>query len=163
MYYGEKIAIATIAGLQRRYQDIAEQLYFAGTNDDPVLPFEDSPIKQRIMLLCDVANGHSKDEHLVRDALLVVMTTLKHVPTYQQHPEMQAVIQHVRLWLNRDDLITLTEAAMILRGASEKRDLISINGYIKRGKLTAYTDPHEPNPTRSTRVSRKEVEFLRES
>lgn len=73
------------------------------------------------------------------------------------------VILNVRLWLDDDEMITLTEAAEILRGGSETRDLVWINDQIRRGKLDRYTDLSEPNPQRAGRVSRAQVEALKDS
>src|SRR6056297_1047234 len=44
----------------------------------------------------------------------------------------------VTIWLNHDELITLTEAAQLARGATNKRDLIWINDQIKRDRLTRF-------------------------
>lgn len=74
--------------------------------------------------------------------------------------EMGRTIEAVRFWIDCDELITISEAATLLRGGTTKADLMYIRRLIDRGKLTAYTDPAENNPTRSTRVSRTEVEKL---
>lgn len=71
------------------------------------------------------------------------------------------LVQRVSMWLECDELITLSEAAMILRGSCEDRDLIAVNGYIKRGRLNEFTDPDEPNPQRARRVRKSEVEAIR--
>ena len=76
--------------------------------------------------------------------------------------DMGRTMLAVRLWIDCDELITLREAAQILRGSAEDRDLVYVNDQIKRGRLERYTNPNEPNPQRAGRVSRNEVEYLRD-
>lgn len=71
------------------------------------------------------------------------------------------VMLNVRLWLDDDELITFSEAALILRGSSDTRDLVYINDQIKRGKLDRYTDLNEPNPQKAGRVSKQQVERVK--
>lgn len=58
-------------------------------------------------------------------------------------------------WATGDELITVTQASQIT-GYS----LSYLSQLISRRKLTGYPDPNEPNPTRRTRLSRREVEAL---
>lgn len=83
-------------------------------------------------------------------------------PEFWQSEIGQAILK-VRLWLDNDELITLKEAAIILRGNAESRDLVWINDQIKKGKLTRYIDSDEPNPQRSGRVRKLDVISLEES
>lgn len=69
----------------------------------------------------------------------------------------------VRLWLNCDELITISEAATILRGSANNRDRVYVNSLITRGELVRYIDPSANNPTHAGRVSRAEVERLRDA
>jgi hypothetical protein len=161
MFDAEKIATQSAAALLAHYQELSWKLYFAGTMDDIVLPLEDSPIKQEIMLLVDVANGNShRHQGEVAEALLSVITTFEQVESARLPEEFEEIVQHVQLWLNRDDLITISDAAVILRGGAAQKDIMSVKGYIERGKLTKYRDPRENNPQYATRVSRREVEAL---
>jgi hypothetical protein len=162
MFDKEKVAMQVTAALLAHYQELSWKLYFAGTMDDAVAPLEDSPIKQEIMLLVDVANGVSHHEGEVAEALLSVVTTLEQVDAHRLPAQFEEIVQHVQLWLNRDDLITISEAATILRGSSSQKDIMSVKGYIERGKLTKYRDPREHNPQYASRVSRREVEALRD-
>jgi hypothetical protein len=59
------------------------------------------------------------------------------------------------LWSQGDELMTISEAAEVA-GKSVKY----ISDLARRGKLTVYKDPSEPNPRRATRVLRSEVEGL---
>lgn len=159
MFESETIALDTIARVVGLYQSIARMLYFSGTLDNPVAPLEDSPLKINIKLLVDVANGNSHYEHQVADALQSVVEATEAINRPQS---LESVIQHVQLWLHRDELITITEASQILRGNTEKGDLMYIRRLISSGKLTEYTDPNEPNHTKNKRVSRKEVESIQD-
>ena len=160
MFDTQQITQEAIGNLQARYFELGRQLYFTGSLDDPVAPYHDSPLGQRIALLVDVANGNSRDEHLVYEALLAVSTTMECV---RGRTQLDEVIQHVQLWLHRDELITLSEAAMLLRGSTENRDRVYVRDLIDRGDLAEYTDPNEPNPMRNKRVSRSQVAALAES
>lgn len=159
MFDANKISLDTIGAVQAHFNEIARQLYFLPLDIDPVEPLIDSPLKQRIGLLVAVANGESHHEGEVAEALLSVVTLLEHVRGVPQ--EMQQAIQHCQLWLNKDELITLSEAARILRGEVNDTTLRYVNDKLQRGKLKRYIDPNEPNPQRAGRVSRKEVEGLK--
>lgn len=74
--------------------------------------------------------------------------------------ELGQQMEVVRFWLNGDELITITEAAQLLRGSTEHKHIAYVSALIKRGELERYADPSEPNPQRRTRVSRMEVEQL---
>jgi hypothetical protein len=158
MLDANKISLDAIGAVQAHFNEIARQLYFLPLDIDPVEPLIDSPLKHRISLLVSVANGESHHEGEVAEALLSVVTLLDHVRGVP--PEMQQVIQRCQLWLNKDELITLSEAARILRGEANDTTLRYVNEKIQRGKLKRYIDPNEPNPQRAGRVSRKDVEGL---
>lgn len=70
------------------------------------------------------------------------------------------VTRRVEYWLHADDLITISQAAHILRGDAQKRDLMAVHGLTQRGKLRVFFDPHEPNPTRARRVLESQVLIL---
>lgn len=159
MFDAHAIALEVIPAVQRHLAEVLGQLYFMPPDIDPVAPLVNSPLRQRIALLVAVANGESQHEGEVREALLQVSLLLDRLPP---QPALQEVVDHVQLWLERDELITLSEAATILRGTADNRDLVAINGYIERGRLSVLRDPNEPNPTKARRVRRSEVEKLRE-
>jgi hypothetical protein len=135
--------------------------------------------ESNLQLLQDIAAGEYGDNgFLVSDelyehvsiALDDLMTMLhgsawngQEVPDEFWQSDFGKLVQAVQLWLEGDALITLREAAQVLRGSTEDRDLIAINGYIKRGKLTEFVDPSEPNPQKARRVRRGEVEGLKSS
>lgn len=65
------------------------------------------------------------------------------------------LVLRAMLWLEGDELITMSEAAKLSR-----RRLQTISDMVARGTLTGYRDPDEPNPTKATRVRRSDVERL---
>lgn len=67
------------------------------------------------------------------------------------------LLARVRVWLDGDELITLSEAARLVRGEASNASRRWINEQIQRGRLIRYVDPTEPNPTRAGRVSRLAV------
>lgn len=129
---------------------------------------------QRVALLCDAANGELGEcrddavDEAVSDAwddVFALLTSSAYSDAnepdtaFWQSP-LGALLMHARLWLDCDSLLTLSDAATILRGAANDTALRHINYLISAGKLTKYTDSGEPNPQRAGRVSRSQVEAL---
>jgi len=56
-----------------------------------------------------------------------------------------------------DDLITMSDAARLIRGDATDGMLAYVNSLVLRGKLKRYEDETEPNPQRKGRVSRSAV------
>lgn len=141
-------------------------------------PVKESPIKEQIETLCKVANGDidrdTADKMFIGEVMEMtqsVVETLYSTPLEVAYmiPEtfwatdLGQVVMQAQLWARGDKLITLSEAAEILRGDTQKRDLIWINDQLKRGNLTRYVDPDENNPTKAGRVSLAQVEALRDA
>ncbi|MCX7756125.1 MAG: hypothetical protein N2117_12920 [Anaerolineales bacterium] len=59
------------------------------------------------------------------------------------------------IWAQGDELITISQAVAM---TGKRHDWFS--HAVQRGRLTAYRDPDEPNPTRRTRLLLSEVESL---
>lgn len=161
MFDANDIALHTISAVQAHYRDIAMQLYFLGSNDDPIAPLQDSPIRQRIELLVDVANGATYHEGIVGEALQSVQYTLLHIPAHKWHADLQAVLIRCEAFVRADELITITEACKLLRGEATDTNMRYVNYQIQSGKLTAVIDPAELNPQRNRRVWRGDVLKLR--
>jgi len=169
MFDAESIIISTIAAVQQQHERLAEALYFSGV--EPVLPTvppDQSPLRGQLELLVAVANGdHSHNPHIVAETVQAVTETLftsamtYDVPSAFWRTDLGQVIAHCQVWLRGDDLISVTEAARILRGSAETADLMYVSRLIERDVLTAYYDPFETNPTQRRRVSRAEVDALR--
>jgi hypothetical protein len=83
------------------------------------------------------------------------------IPSQFWNTDLGAVIQHCQLWLRGDDLISYTEAAVILWPNDDVQAArMRIKRMVERGELTHYADPHENNPQRAARVSRQEIEDI---
>jgi len=117
------------------------------------------------------ANGCEDDRSSVYDdvslAVDYVLSALhstawgtEEIPDDFWDTDIGRVIQHAQFWLECEELITITEAAMILRGSAEKRDLMSVAGFIERGVLRTINDPRENNPYRARRVYKSDVKNL---
>jgi hypothetical protein len=163
MFDATKMTVAFVGGLIAHINPLMMHLYYMPPDLDPAIPLLDSPLKRDVELLVKVVNGKSQREIDVREALLAVSLVYGVIPPHLRTAEMKSLIDHAAVWLHRDELITLSEAAMLLRGSSEKRDLKWINDQLRLGKLTRYDDPDEPNPTKAGRVRRSEVEGLRDA
>ena len=138
----------------------------------------DSPLGYDIAILCDAANGEIDkkspefDTGLisdVMDAIDNVLRVLHLAPlteTYKASDdfwrmEIGQVILEADMWWRGDSLITLSEAAQMLRGGTDKKDLNFVRRLIKQGQLTRYADASEPNPQRAGRVRLQQVESLK--
>jgi hypothetical protein len=133
----------------------------------------DGLLALKVALLVDAANhsparAEGSEENIslavddVLHALHVNAWNAEHIDESFWQSEIGQVIERCQFWLAEDDLITHTEAAQMLRGSTSQADIMYVQRLIKRGKLTRYTDPNEPNPQRAGRVSRQEVEGLRD-
>lgn len=94
----------------------------------------------------------------------VFETWLNQTPVAHRTPEefwntpIGYLVLQARLWADRDQLISLKDAAE-LSGLS----LSSLSQRISRGQMKSYRDPHEPNPQRARRIRLTDLEqFVRE-
>lgn len=168
MFNAESIIAETITAVQQQQERLAQALYFSGV--EPVLPTQplvQSPLRDQLELLVAVANGdHGHEPGIVAETAQAVCEVLftsamtYEIPSAFWRTELGQVIAHCQLWLRGDDLISITEAAQILRGDTKKADLMAVRRLIAHGALTEYFDPTEKNPVRQPRVSRTEVEAL---
>lgn len=97
---------------------------------------------------------------LVFDALTVSASNTAAADDALWHTPAGWLLARVRVWLDGDTLITLSEAARLARGEANAVSRRWINEQIQRGRLTRYVNPAEPNPTRAGRVSKRTVEML---
>lgn len=74
--------------------------------------------------------------------------------------ELGNKLRVVNKWLQYDDLTTITEAAIYLRGGNSVADLRYVRRQIKAGRLDEVVDLDEPNPRKNKRVLRSQVEAL---
>lgn len=135
-------------------------------------PLEQSPVRDYVETLCRIVNEQpARDEVLVAEVYDITQSLAEglcshawghgyEIPRSFWGTEIGQLIVRAQLWARGDELITLTDAALILRGAAENRDLVYVNKIIEAGKLTAYIDLNEPNRTKARRVSRADVEAL---
>lgn len=174
MFDANEIARSTINQVESKLREILHELYFGGATIQPhlpTIPIQQSPLKDQITLLVNIANGdYAEEPGIVAETIQSICETLFVAPAgaySYEIPEgfwktpLGQVVMRCQLWLHHDELLTISEAAQLLRGSTDKADLMFIRRAIDSGKLTAYTDPGEPNPTRATRLSRAEVEALK--
>ena len=83
---------------------------------------------------------------------------------FWREPGLGHVLARVQAWLRQDDLIALTEAALLLFPEVAHTNLQAARMRVKRlterGELMVYLAPDEPNPTHQVRVSRQAIEAL---
>lgn len=179
MFDADKITVEVVSNLLHHMQwRYLGQLWFAppdviGASSQPH-PAEQSPMREMIETLCRVVNEKpERDDALtfeVMDMTQTIAETLYSAPLENSYTipdsfwssDLGQLIMQAQLWARGDQLITLSEAARILRGSAETRDLVYINDLITRGKLTRYIDPGEPNPQHAGRVSLQQVHALRD-
>lgn len=167
MFDSDRIAVHTIAGLQRVLNNTLMHLYFVQPLTDEHLrtPLTDSPLHRRILLLVEVANGNLDhrqheiaDQADILDAWTGVWEAMQLVPPAHQYPEMLQVLQVVKAWLHADLLITRRQAAKLLRGQPDRAALDYIDLLVTSGQLKEY-----PNlkSDRAGRLSRNAILHLK--
>lgn len=178
MFNADKIAAETISQVIHHMEwKYLHQLYFAPPNvmaaSGQPHPLQQSPLREQIDTLCRLVNDKPAwDEMLAGEVMEITQSiaeTLFSNPLISAYEIPQAfwssdlgqLVLQAQLWARGDELIALKEAAEILRGSSEPRDLVWINDQIGKGKLTRYVDPGEANPQHAGRVSRAQVEGLK--
>jgi len=83
------------------------------------------------------------------------MPSAYHIPPEWWGSPMGNLALRAHFWAGRDELITLSQAAKIAG-----RSIGDLSNMIRRGRISGYPDPSEPNPTHRTRVSRREIAAL---
>lgn len=178
MFDANKITVEVVSQLLQHFQWRTGALLWFAVPDvvsaaNQPHPLEQSPVRDYVETLCRVVNEQPpRDEVLVAEIYDITQALAEglcshawghgyEIPRAFWGTEIGQLIVRAQLWARGDELITLSEAARILRGSAEDRDLIYINSLLQSGKLTAYTDPAEPNPQRARRVSRADVEALK--
>jgi hypothetical protein len=85
--------------------------------------------------------------------------------TFWTDPGIGQVLARVQAWLRHDDLISFTEAALLLFPELAHTHIQAARMRVKRlterGELMVYSAPDEPNPTQHARVSRQAIEAIR--
>lgn len=66
------------------------------------------------------------------------------------------LVLRAHMWAIGDELLTISQAA-----ERSGRSISSLSQLVDRGRLTGYRDPAEPNPTKATRVSRRQLGALK--
>jgi len=116
-------------------------------------------LAEKIAIIARYAAGEELDRMIVADSIQSVMERLFAIGTFYEIPRsfwetpFGWMALHAQLRVQGDELMTISEAAEVA-GKSVKY----ISDLARRGKLTVYKDPSEPNPRRATRVLRSEVE-----
>lgn len=135
------------------------------------------PLRAEIQDLCRVANGEvdraTADGDFVADTYQLLQDIAKlcawwwtaeyEIPPSWRETPLGRAWTAAWYWLESDDMITLSEAAMLLYGAATDAELHKIDRLIKRGKLAERGDPNEPNPRRARRVLQREVKALQKT
>jgi hypothetical protein len=180
MFDAEKIANETIGALQSHVRHLLDQLYFGGVELQPMIspsghwltdPLVQSPLGENIKALVAYANGQEvADDFLIPEMIQSTCEALfgqaftysYHIPPHFWGSELGQVILLSQVRTRGDELLTLTEATVLLYGQQTDVNIRKIGRLIASGKLTGYLDPSEKNPRRQRRVSRQEVERLKQ-
>lgn len=85
-------------------------------------------------------------------------------PNFWTTTPLGHVLARVQAWLRHDDLMSYTDAAHLLfpdmAGTNLQAARMRVKRLVERGLLQGYSDPHEPNPTQQSRISRQAAEAL---
>lgn len=177
MFDSDKIARDTVQMMINHISHLYLRLAWGGSTSHETAQqmyswLESSPVLEEVRLLVRAANGElDRDPATLGEVTETIQSVVEllfaqpgsnsyDIPDHFWASELGQVIRHAQLFVRGDDLITHSEAATILYGSADERELMRLRRAIDRGELTAYTDPREPNPQRAGRVSRAEVEHL---
>lgn len=178
MFDAKAISREVVGKINQHIQHVFMAAFWGGapkpdTAQMLVEAYESSPIVEEVTTLVRFANGEAEEdfEGEIQETIqglceLLFVPIGEHysytIPDEFWNTPLGQVMAYCQVKLRGDDLITISEAAQLLRGSADNRDLVAVNGYIERGKLKAYIDPQEPNPTKARRVSKQEVEQLKD-
>lgn len=168
------IAAETIAMLTEHVSRLSHRLSIGGWLPGVEAESDFSPLRSEIEDLCRVANGEieratasadlvGETQELIQDIAELCAwwwSAEYQIPQSWRETALGRAWDAARFWLLSDDMITLSEAAMMLYGAAEAAELNKIDRLIDRGKLAAYIDPSESNPRRARRVLKPEMRDL---
>lgn len=142
------------------------QMHYLGVRVDSVT---DDPLAteqgRQLLLIAQAATnpeGLRRDE--VYDAVQGLLERLFSIPAMASYTiprefwmtEIGWLVLRALVWAQGDELITISQAVDI---TGKRHDWFT--HAVQRGRLTAYPDPTEPNPTHRTRLMRSEVESLK--
>ena len=121
-----------------------------------------SPLAEQLSLVAQAAGQTLDRDNLdlwseVHDALLSILTDLflppgadtitYEVPEWYWETDIGQVLALANIWLDRDQLVTIAEAAQI-----EGVPLSTIASRVNRGRLTSFPDPRAANPQKGARL-----------
>jgi hypothetical protein len=141
-------------------------------------PLAAQPLSEQVKVFERIERGnldrHRADPAVVREVeqaveqiLAVLYTPLDGRPFLMPrdawtHSPLMKLLASVTYWLYQDDLITQTEAARIVYGASNDTLLARIRRMIERGALRHYWRPGRTAPQHAVLVRRSEVEQVQQ-
>lgn len=176
MFDADKIARDTVQTMINHLSHLYLRLAWSGSTHEAATQMygwlESSPVLEEVRLLVRAANGElARDPATLGEVAETIQSVVEllfaqpgsnsyDIPDHFWSSDLGQVIRHAQLFARGDDLITHTEAAQMLYGAADERELMRVRRLIERGEMTAYADPREPNPQKAGRVSRAEVERL---
>ena len=105
---------------------------------------------------CTAGKTYEAIQDLLEHTFAAPGDSFYHIPDEFWQTPFGSVVGQALFRVRHDELITISAAAELL-GVS----LSAISNRIDRGKLHAYRDPDEPNPTKARRVLRSEVLALK--
>ena len=163
--------------VRQRHQQLSMALGEPSRAEGTEPPAEESPLLHDLELLIAIANGEqmrtkaSKVElHRVEKALKNLldlllgnaMQTPINIPDDFWQSKAGILVSRVRWWLSADELITMSNAAVLAFGENTQANRMRIARAMDRGLLEWVPDPSVANPQQNRRVLRSQVERLRE-
>jgi hypothetical protein len=166
---------ALIAGFTRQYwEQRSQELELAlGLRELPLLndtQLASTPLAHKLALIASAAAGTCEraDSDYVSDSCQAVLEYLfaapgmgaaYTIPAEFWLTDMGQMVALAFIWLERDQLITITEAARL-----SGKSISTISSRVQRGTLRSYPNPHAINPQRGGRLVRRSdaVALLRE-
>jgi hypothetical protein len=163
--------------VRQRYQELGKALEEPRTTERPNAPLEQSSLARHLTLLIRVANGEyirreatpamiRRTELAISHVLGLLLGNALHtnlvIPDDFWQTDMGVLISRARWWVASDKLITISNAAALAFGENSQANRMRITRAIDRGLLDWVPDPSIANPQQNKRVSRPQVERLRD-
>ncbi len=172
--FDNRLAQEIIMLVRKRYGELGDALGEVCQQEGLNQWNESSPLQQDLKRLIGVANGeYHRTEEAVRHAeqaltrLLDVLwgnalASRVVIPNDFWKTDPGILVSRVRWWISVDDLITISNAAVLAFGENTQATRMRIGRAIDSGFLEWVPDPSVANPQQNTRVLRPQVERLRD-
>jgi hypothetical protein len=172
--FNEKLAQEITVLICQRYQKLGAVLGEPSEQDSSDQLDEPGELQRDLKLLIGVANGeYQRTDEMVRRVELALrrlidlllgnaLQSKAIIPDDFWQTDIGILVSRARWWVSVDDLITISNAAVLAFGENTQANRMRIARAIDHGLLEWVPDPSVVNPQQNKRVLRPQVERLRD-